>query len=210
VTREQDETDTPPLKLLFVGNCVHLKGLEHLIAAMELLGDLQPGLDVVGDVTFEPRYYDKLLRQVQSLGLTDRVRFHGAVSPEDLGAFYSQADIFAFPSLYEGYGIVLAEAMHAGLPIVATRTGAVAEILSEGENALIVPPADSGALANAIRRVAGDAGMREKFGRRSRELAATLPAWRQTCDEVCDQIGAICRKTPGTKQRMKRTPTQSP
>jgi glycosyltransferase involved in cell wall biosynthesis len=210
MSREQVETEVAPLRLLFVGNCVHLKGLEHLISAMALIKDLPLRLEVVGDVTSEPRYYKKLLRQVKALGVNDRVTFHGSISHDDLGAFYSRADIFTFPSLYEGFGIVLAEAMHAGLPIVATCTGPASEILREGENALIVPVADSAALAVAIRRLATDARMREDFGRHSRELAAMLSNWGETCDDVCTQIEVICRMTPGTKQSMKRTPTQSP
>ena len=210
ISRKRVETEAAPLRLLFVGNCVRLKGLEHLIAALGLLQDLPLRLEMVGDVTFEPRYYEKLLRQVRTLGVNDRITFYGSISHDDLGAFYSRADIFTFPSLYEGFGIVLAEAMHAGLPIVATCTGPASEILREGENALIVPLADSAALAAAIRRLAADARMREDFGRRSRELAASLPNWEQTCGDICNHIEVICRMTPGTKQNMKRTPTQSP
>ena len=207
---ERDGKATATQRLLFVGNCVHLKGLEHLIAAMGLLRDVPLSLDVVGDVNVERRYYDRLVKQVHGLNLSDRVTFHGAIPHEVLGDFYSRADVFVFPSLYEGFGIVLAEALHAGLPIVATRTGPIAEILSEGENALIVPIADPTAFAGAIRRLAADHVMRKEFGRRSRELAVSLPTWRQTCDDVCDQIEFICRTTPDKTQSMKRTPTQSP
>jgi len=207
---ERGDRATTVLRLLFVGNCVHLKGLEHLIAAVGLLRDVELSLDLVGDVGIEPRYYDRLIKQVHALNLSDRVTFHGAIPHEDLGDFYSRADIFTFPSLYEGFGMVLTEAMHSGLPIVATRTGPISEILREGENALIVPLADSAALAESIRRLAGDAGLRRDFGRRSRELALLLPTWSQTCNDVCDQIELICQKTPGKKQSMKRTPTQSP
>ena len=100
--------------------------------------------------------------------------------------------------------------MQAGLPIVATRTGPAREILSEGENALIVPIANSTALACAVRRLAADAAMRDRSGRRSRELAVSLPNWDQTCGDICDHIEIICRTIPGTKRSMKRTPTQLP
>lgn len=200
------DDEAVPLRLLFVGNCTRLKGLDHLIAALGLLADIQLRLDVVGDVSVEPRYYKKLVRQAKALGVSERITFHGAVSHDYLGDFYSRADIFTFPSLYEGFGIVLAEAMRAGLAIVATRTGATHEIVSEGENALIVPPADSLALAHALRRLAGDAALREDFGRCSRELARSLPTWKQACDNVCDQIEIMSRTTPGMKQMTKTTP----
>ena len=208
--RDATKIEGAPIRLLFVGNCVRLKGIDHLIEAVGLLRDLSLRLDVVGDINFDQRYYQELLGQVRALRLSDRVTFHGVLSHGDLGASYSRADIFSFPSLYEGFGIVLAEAMHAGLPIVATRTGPANEILREGENSLIVPIADSTAFAGAIRTLADNGAMRETFGRRSRELAGSLPTWEQTCGDVCDQIEIICRTTPDTKRSMKGTPTQSP
>jgi glycosyltransferase involved in cell wall biosynthesis len=126
-----------------------------------------------------------------------RVTFHGAISHEVLGRFYSRANVFTFPSLYEGFGIVLAEAMQAGLPIVATRIGPVNEIVRKDENALLVPPADSAALAGAIRRLATDPALRDNFGRRSRELAGSLPRWKQTCDSICHNIAIMIGTIPG-------------
>lgn len=187
-TWDRDKALDMPLRLLFVGNCTRLKGLDHLIAALSLIQDLPVCLDLVGDVSFEPRYHKKLMRQARALGVSERVAFHGAVQHEELGSFYSRADIFTFPSLYEGFGIVLAEAMHAGLPIVATRVGPADEILREGENALIVPAGDSTALAAAIRLLATDSSIREAFGRRSRELAGSLPTWEKTCHHICHRI----------------------
>jgi len=205
-TWDRGRTKGMPLRLLFVGNCTRLKGIDHLIEALGLLQDVPVALDVVGDVSLEPRYYEKLVRQAKALGVSERVTFHGAIPHGELGRFYSRADLFTFPSLYEGFGIVLAEAMHAGLPIVASRTGPVDEILREGENALIVPAADSAALAGAIRRFAVDASMRTDFGRRSRELAGSLPTWKQTCDNVCRRIEITLRTSPGRKQMPKRIP----
>lgn len=189
----REESRDEPLRLLFVGNCTRLKGLDLLIEALSLLWDVHLRLDIVGDVTLEPRYYKRLARRAKALGVSERVTFHGAISHEVLGRFYSRADIFTFPSLYEGFGIVLAEAMQAGLPIVATRIGPVNEIVREGENALLVPPADSAALAGAIRRLADNPTLRDNFGRRSRELAGSLPTWKQTCDSICHNIAIMIR-----------------
>jgi glycosyltransferase involved in cell wall biosynthesis len=202
----REESGDEPLRLLFVGNCTPLKGLDHLIEALSLLWDVHLRLDVVGDVTLEPRYCKRLARRAKALGVSERVTFHGAISHEVLGRFYSRADIFTFPSLYEGFGIVLAEAMHAGLPIVATRIGPVNEVVREDKNALLVSAADSAALAGAIRRLADDPTLRDNFGRRSRELASSLPTWKQTCDSICHNIAIMIRTTPGTKQTTKTIP----
>jgi len=198
----REESGDEPLRLLFVGNCTRLKGLDHLIEALSLLRDIHLRLDIVGDVSLEPRYYKRLARRAKALGVSARVTFHGAISHEVLGRFYSRANIFTFPSLYEGFGIVLAEAMQAGLPIVATRIGPVNEIVREGENALLVPPADSAALAGAIRRLANDPALRDNFGRRSRELAGSLPRWKQTCDSICHNIAIMIGTIPGKERSL--------
>lgn len=190
------ETSNVPLRLLFVGNCTRLKGLEYLIHALALLRDLPLELDVVGGVNFEPRYSEKVRRLARRLNVHERVTFHGAVSHESLGHFYSKADIFTFPSLYEGFGIVLAEAMHAGLPIVATKVGPIDEIVREGENALVVPPADAAALAGAIKELAADPTTRTCFGRRSRELAKQLPTWEKSCDYICSALNRDSQASP--------------
>lgn len=204
----REESHDEPLRLLFVGNCTRLKGLDHLIEALSLLRDVHLSLDVVGDITVEPHYYERLVLRAKALGVTENVTFHGAISHEDLGVFYSRAGIFTFPSLYEGFGIVLAEAMHARLPIVATLIGPVNEIVREGENALLVPPGNSAALAAAIRRLADDPVMRENFGRRSGELAGSLPTWKETCDSIFHSITLMLRTIPDTKRTTKRIPTR--
>jgi glycosyltransferase involved in cell wall biosynthesis len=204
--RERGESER--LRLLFVGNCTRLKGLDYLIEALGMLRDLPLELDVVGDVTVEPHYYRRLVHLARAVGVSERVTFHGTVEWDDLGTFYSRADIFAFPSLYEGFGIVLAEAMHAGLPIVTTRTGPIGEIVHEGGNALIVPIANSRAFANALRLLASDPEMRREFGRRSSERAGELPTWKQTCNSIGHQVEIMSRTTRDKNQSMKTTPTQ--
>jgi glycosyltransferase involved in cell wall biosynthesis len=180
-----------PLKLLFAGSCVRQKGVEDLIKAMALLADLPLRLDLAGSDDIAPRFSRKLKRMTLSLGLAERVRFHGFVASPALARFYSSADIFVFPSHYEGYGIVLAEAMRAGLPIVVSDIGPAVEIVAENENAFLVPVQNPGALAGAIRKLADDPGIRARFGRRSRELATSLPAWRDTCNAVLEAISRL-------------------
>jgi glycosyltransferase involved in cell wall biosynthesis len=179
-----DDDDRAVLRLLFAGTCTRRKGLDELIEAMALLKDLPLQLDLAGNTDRDPRFKRKLVRLIGLLGLSERVAFHGLVDSRTLARLYSSADIFVFPSHYEGYGIVLAEAMKAGLPVVAADNGPAAEILSNNENALIVPVRDSRALAAAIRKLAEDPALRKRFGARSRALAENLSTWRDTCDVV--------------------------
>lgn len=181
----------PGVRLLFVGNCTPRKGLDYLLEALSILKDPLLSLDVVGDSGFEPAYSERLRRLAQGAGVGDAIRFHGRVSEEALRSFYSRADLFVMPSLYEGYGMVYGEAMRAGLPIIATEGGPVREIAREGENALLVPPADAERLALAIGRLASDPDLRSRFARRSLELASELPTWPATCEQIFESLRSL-------------------
>ncbi|HWP43887.1 MAG TPA: glycosyltransferase family 4 protein [Blastocatellia bacterium] len=179
------------LRLLFVGNCTPRKGLEYLIEALSILKDPLISLDVVGDCRFDPAYSERLRRDVEAFDLGGAVRFHGRASGGALRSFYSRADVFVMPSLYEGYGIVYAEAMRAGLPIIATDGGPASEIVRDGENALLVPPADSVSLARAIGRLARDPELRSRMACRSLKLACDLPTWQDTCERIICSIESL-------------------
>jgi glycosyltransferase involved in cell wall biosynthesis len=185
-----------PVRLLFVGNCARRKGLHHLIRALSTLRDPLVTLDVVGDCAFDPSYTKELQDEIASLCLREAVTFHGRVSDEALRSFYARADLFVMPSSYEGFGIVYAEAMRAGLAIIACDTGPAAEIVSAGENALLVPHGDTSALADAIHALAGDAELRKLYGRRSIELARRLPTWDDTCKRVFEGISSLKERGP--------------
>ena len=201
--REHSISDSPrqgtedgPVRLLFVGNCARRKGLHHLIRALSILRDPLVTLDVVGDCTFDPSYTKELQDEIASLCLREAITFHGQVPDEALRSFYAHADLFVMPSSYEGFGIVYAEAMRAGLAIIACDTGPAAEIVSAGENALLVPHGDTSALADAIHTLATDAELRKLYGRRSIELARRLPTWDDTCKRVFESISSLKEREP--------------
>lgn len=191
---ERRDGQGPPLRLLFVGNCTRRKGLHHLIDALARLDDVPVKLDVVGDCAFEPSYYRKVRRAVSEKGLEGVVSFHGRVSGDLLEQFYCDAQVFVLPSSYEGFGIVCAEAMRAGLPVIASSSGPARELVRENENALLAPPGDARALAMTIRKLALDPQMRARFGRRSRELSKRLPTWRSAGDTVYRSLVALLEK----------------
>lgn len=104
------------------------------------------------------------------LGLADAVAIPGRVEPR---AWLERADVLAHTSRWEGFGIVLLEAMLASLPVVATRVSAVPEIVADGETGLLVSPGDDAAVAEALARLLSDAALRRRLGgaglRRARE-----------------------------------------
>lgn len=163
------------INLLSVAICDPRKGLDTLLEATRRLNNPKIKLDVVGDDSSE--YCKRLKKRVAAWGLEEKVIFHGVVGLEELSRFYSEADIFVLPSLYEPFGIVFAEAMSFGLPIIATNAGGIPELVEDGGNGFLVPPGDVDSLAEAIDKLASNAELRERFGRRSYERSEKLNTW---------------------------------
>ena len=105
--------------------------------------------------------YDPIFAQVERLGVKERVRFLGYVADDDLPALYSLADAFAFPSLYEGFGLPPLEALACGTPTVVSNTSSLPEVV--GDAALQVDPTDVDALAEALVRLVTDAALRGRL-----------------------------------------------
>jgi glycosyltransferase involved in cell wall biosynthesis len=146
-----------------VGRISEQKGQEELIRAAALVRREFPSAVflVVGSADDE-----KLLARMQALvaelDLGATVRFTGHLG--DMPAVYAALDILAAPSRWEGFGLMLAEAMAAGRPIVAARAGAIPEVVVEDETALLVPPRDAPALAAALLRVLRDPALARRLG----------------------------------------------
>jgi glycosyltransferase involved in cell wall biosynthesis len=161
-------TDPQNLHLLFVGYITPRKGVDTLIEAFKILekdysiDDLI--LDVVGDASRSPDLLADMKRYCQDAGIQDRVRFHGRVSEERLEELYSSADIFVFPSIWEGFGMVLIEAMHNRLPIVTTDAGAIPFLVKDGVNGFLVPVKDAEKLAQATRKLIESPKLRREIG----------------------------------------------
>jgi hypothetical protein len=127
--------------------------------------------------------FESLLAQRDSAGLTERVEFAGAVSPEDLGTLYRQAHIFALATRYEGYGMVLSEAQLYHLPIVSCAVGAVPQTVP-ADTAILTPPDDPKAFAQALARLLTDQAEHRHFSEASQRHAQTLPSWEDTAKIV--------------------------
>jgi len=157
--------------VLTVGGIEPRKGSVTLLEAMARVAGQKDGgrpvLAVVGGHTFFDyrAYKDSALARLPELGLEEGrdILLLGTVSEADLGGWYRAADAFAFPSVKEGFGLVVLEALAAGLPVVASDIPVFAEYLQDGESALLVPPGDSAALATALGRLAGDPALRQRL-----------------------------------------------
>jgi glycosyltransferase involved in cell wall biosynthesis len=125
-----------------------------------------------------------LRRLVGRLGLQDRVSFPGPRVGTELARTYTAADLVVLASRAETYGMVLAEALAHGLPVVATSVGGVAEAVGVDDNGMIPgilpPPNDTAAFGRALRTWLSDPGLRSRLRRRARERRATLAGWGST------------------------------
>lgn len=155
-----------------VGRFEPVKGHHYLLEAVARLARRCPDLHVafVGDGELLP----ELRRAAEHAGLAGRAHFLGW--REDVPAVLHTFDLFVLPSLNEGMGRALVEAMAAGLPIVASEVGGVPEVLAGGAAGVLVPPADAGALARAIETLLGDPALRARLGAAARDRAGQYTA----------------------------------
>lgn len=158
--------------VLAVGRLVEQKGFDVLIEA--IASPAAPDLDLV--IAGEGPARRKLTARAYELGISERIRFVGAVDRYAVADLLARADVFAFPSRGEPFGIALLEAMAASVPSVATRAGGVTEFAEDGANVLLVEPDNPGALAQALARVTSDTALRERLGVAGR-ATATEHSW---------------------------------
>ena len=136
------------------------------------------------------------------------MRFTGSVPEAELDRAYAECDIFAAPSRYDSFGLVLVEAMRHGKPTIACDIGGMREVVVSGETGLLVPPENARALADAIRALATDETLRDRLGRRSLEVYGetfTRVATARRAERFYrDILPAAPRRSLGTHQRTMR------
>ena len=186
----------PPDALVLgtLGRLTEQKGQRHLLQAVAALVRDLPNvvLFLAGDGPLRA----ELEAEAARLGLADRVRFLGL--RRDRATLYAAMDVFVLPSRWEGLSLALVEAMGAGRVVVATEVGGNPEVVQHDRTGLLVPPADSGALADALVRLARDRALRDSLG----EAAATEARSRFSIDRHVAQLAALYRQ--GLAERSRR------
>lgn len=134
---------------VFVGRLTRQKGVHYLLEALAILkrGGLSIDLTVVGDGP------ERTALKAQAIALALPVIFTGFVPPEQVGEHLAGKRVFVLPSIHEGLGLVVAEALALGVPVVATRSGGIPDLMKDPEAGALVPPGEPAALAQAIRMV---------------------------------------------------------
>jgi glycosyltransferase involved in cell wall biosynthesis len=179
--------------LLCVANLVPRKGHELLVEALARVRDLDWSLSCVGSLERNPATARAVRRRIRAADLGHRITLAGECLPQSVARAYRAADAFVLPSLHEGYGMVYAEAMVHGLPVVATTAGAIPETVPP-QAGLLVPPGNPAALARALRRLIAQPMLAARLAAGSRAMGARLPDWPQateTWERAFDRLAAL-------------------
>ena len=178
--------------LLSVAAVIPGKGHDVLLEALAPLAGLDWHCQCVGSLERDPAFAERLRRRVLDNGMEGRVRFSGPQAEADLARSYAAADVFVLPSRAETYGMVIAEALARGLPVVAAEVGGVPEALGQGVDGtrpgLLVPPGDPAALRDALRTWLEDAGLRRRLRAAARARRASLADWSTTTSAVAEVL----------------------
>ena len=175
---------------------VALKGLVFLLEALaKVRTERTAELVVVG----RARPEGQVAATIRRLGLEGAVRFVAGVTEARIVQLYAEAEVAAVPSLYEGFSLPAVEAMACGVPLVATTGGALPEVVGrDGTTALLVPPGDAGALADALVRALGDEALRRRLGRAGRRRVLERFTWAATAAGTVEQYRALVDARPAS------------
>ncbi|HLF26208.1 MAG TPA: glycosyltransferase family 1 protein [Anaerolineae bacterium] len=174
--------------LLYLGTLQPRKNLSRLIEAFGRSHAHDRQLVIAGKKGW---LYAGLFAQVEQLGLADRVIFPGYVAEADKAALISGALALVFPSLYEGFGFPVIEALACGTPVICSQTSSLPEIA--GDAALLVDPLDIGAIGAAIDRISTDAGLRGQLIGRGYVQASKF-TWLTCARTVLDALNAVANE----------------
>lgn len=167
-----DPTKRPKDTLIVTTGATRLtarKGIHFLVEAMQSLSQTHPHVRLKAMGEGDAR--DDLVALARRAGVADKVEFIGRVPREETTQYYQEASVFVFPSLNEGMGNALLEALACGLPVVVTDVGGTKELVQDGVNGIIVPTSDAAAIAAAVARLADDPATRATMGAQSRAVA---------------------------------------
>jgi glycosyltransferase involved in cell wall biosynthesis len=183
--------------LLCVATLTPRKGHDLLIRALASIPNRNWRLTCAGGLDRDPAVASRIRGLVREFAFDDRVALVGDMDAGGLAVEYDRADVFVLPTLYEGYGMAVAEALARGLPVISTATGAIRELVC-GEPAasgphndagIVVPPGDVTAFADALSQVLGDARLRDRLAAGARSVREHLRTWDEAADTMAQALG---------------------
>lgn len=175
--------------LFFVGRLVREKGVEVLIKAMPRILARNPAVKAV--ISGKGPMLPHLKEQAQALGVAESVVFTGFITDRERNRLFASCDVAVFPSLYEPFGIVALEAMAAGVPVVVSDVGGMAEVIAHGKDGLKCPPGNHEALADAVLRLLSNRGLRKTLAGHGKKKAVEEYSWRFLAEKTRRLYGEL-------------------
>jgi glycosyltransferase involved in cell wall biosynthesis len=180
----------PPVQLLCVASLIPRKGHEMLVETLATIRDRGWRLTCVGSLERDRSTVQRVLARLREHDLVDRVTLAGDLDTAALAVEYDRADVFVLPTFHEGYGMVVAEALARGLPVISTPTGGIPDLLSDGAG-LLVPPGDITALGAALSRVIDDSAVRSALADGARRVRDRLPTWEDATTKMAAALERV-------------------
>ena len=179
--------------LLAAGRIERPKGLDVLIQALGEM-TLRDGVQllIIGGDERSQAEVARLTRVAEDAGVSDLVRFVGSVTHEQIGTYYNAADVVVMPSRYESFGLVAAEAMASGVPVVASRVGGLASTVADGRTGYLIPWRDPDLFAEKLDLLLDDEALRERLGASAAE-AMRVYDWRSVAAQLVDLYTHLVR-----------------
>lgn len=186
----------PGVHMLAVGAVSARKGYDVLLKALASMKGAPWHLTIAGATDRSPDVTASLRDLIMAHGLRERVTLAGNVSPDELDRLYDRSDLFVMASHYEGFGMVLTEAMARGLPLVTTTGGASVRTVPDAA-ALKVPSGSVCALGEALSQAISDESLRGTLAEASWRHGQQLSRWTETAARVCSVIKRVSRPVRG-------------
>lgn len=192
------ERALPDRFILFLGTLEPRKNVQKLIQAYGQWRAAEPDVPKLVVAGGKGWYYDQIFAEVERLGLTGDVIFPGYVMQQELPWWYNAADLFVYPSRFEGFGLPVLEAMACGTPVVTTNVASLPEVA--GDAALLVSPDDETQLVEAMRRALSEVSLRQEMVTKGLAQAADF-TWARTARQTLDTYNrALGKKRIGCVQ----------
>ena len=182
-------------ELLCVAAVTAHKGHDVLVEALAKVADRPWRCLCVGPLGREPEFVERLGRQIDGYGLTERIRLAGPRTGDRLDATYAGADLLVLPSRGESYGMVIVEALARGIPVLATASRGLPEAVGRAPDGsrpgLLVEPGDPASLAGALARWLDDADLRERLRRSAHGRRTGLTGWAGTVEKINHVLAGV-------------------
>jgi glycosyltransferase involved in cell wall biosynthesis len=195
LTAEDEDSGAGELTLLCVATLTPRKGHEILFRALASIPHRRWRLRCAGSLDRDPALVERLVAMLRSEGLDGRVDLLGDLGADRLAVEYDCSDVFVLSTLYEGFGMAVAEALARGLPVVSTATGNIAALVGTGAG-IVVAPGDAGAFTEALTRVASDPGLRRRLADGARRVRERLPTWEESVAAMARVLSTVPHSAP--------------